>query len=87
MAEAQENDPLQTVIDVQNEIVDAGLDFPEVLDLICERARALSGADCATIELVENGERIAAAVCGRPPLAPLRSPGSRSATPTPSPAW
>ena len=58
---------MQGVIEVQDEIANSELHFGAVLELVCRRARELTGADSAEIELVENGEPVATASSGRRP--------------------
>jgi hypothetical protein len=67
MAQNPQPKSVPAVIDVQNEIAAAGLDFDGVLDLVCSRARELTAADCASIQLIEDGIRVQAASCGVPP--------------------
>jgi diguanylate cyclase (GGDEF)-like protein len=67
MADEQPADrSLLAVIEVQNEIIAADLDFDAALRLITVRAREITGADSAAIELVEDGRSIQAAVAGSP---------------------
>ncbi|MFI5123393.1 MAG: hypothetical protein ACHQJ5_10900 [Vicinamibacteria bacterium] len=67
MAQAAQPDSLLAGIDIQNEIAAGELDFDRVLDLVCSWARELTAADCASIQLIEDGIRVQAASCGVPP--------------------
>ena len=52
--------PLEAVLEVQAEIA-ATQDFGAALELVCEHARAVAGAERAAIELVEHGVAVHAA--------------------------
>lgn len=55
---------LLKVIEIQTEIVKAGLDLGAVMTLVVERTLALIGADGAAIELAQDGDMVYAAVSG-----------------------
>lgn len=55
---------LLQVIEIQSEIVKAGLDLGEVMALVVERTLSLIGADGAVIELAQEGEMVYAATSG-----------------------
>jgi hypothetical protein len=67
MAQIPQSESLPAVIGVQDEIAATELDFDGLLDLVCSRARELTAADCASIQLIEDGIRVQAASCGVPP--------------------
>jgi diguanylate cyclase len=49
---------LLTIIQTQNEIAATALDLDAVMSLVVERARALTGAEAAVVELVEGDELV-----------------------------
>lgn len=55
---------LLKVIEIQTEIVKAGLDLGQVMTLVVERTLALIEADGAVIELVQNGDMVYASTSG-----------------------
>lgn len=55
---------LLKVIEIQTEIVKAGLDLGEVMTLVVERTLDLIDADGAVIELAQDGDMVYAAVSG-----------------------
>ncbi len=57
-------DRLLAIIDAQNEIIASELDLDSVIQLVAARARSLTGADAAVIELIEGDEMVCAGVAG-----------------------
>ena len=55
---------LLDVISTQNEIAAAGLDLNAVMDRVVHRARELTGADAAVVELAEGDEMVYKAAAG-----------------------
>ncbi len=55
---------LLEIIEAQNEVIAAGLALDEVMTLVVDRARTLTGADAAVIELAEGDEMVYTAVAG-----------------------
>ena len=55
---------LLAIIDAQNEIVASELGLDEAMGFVAERARILTGADAAVIELVEDDEMVCACAAG-----------------------
>ncbi|HAS73086.1 MAG TPA: GGDEF domain-containing protein [Clostridiales bacterium UBA8960] len=59
-----DKDQLMEIICILTEIVQQGLDFSSVITLITERAQALTNADGAVIELVEDSDLVYRATSG-----------------------
>lgn len=66
MAEAPESKSPPALIDLRNEIAAADLGFEAVCELTCLWARQLTGADSASIELIEDERPVRAAASGAP---------------------
>jgi diguanylate cyclase (GGDEF)-like protein len=64
MRQELDNESLLVVIRTQAEIVTAGLDLDAVMDLVVERAQALTEAAAATAEIVDGDETVHRAVSG-----------------------
>src|SRR5688572_587183 len=59
-----ESDRLRAIIAAQNEIITSGLELDAVMHLVVLRARSLTGAEAAVIELVEGDETVFEAIAG-----------------------
>lgn len=55
---------LLEIIRIQTDIVRQGLDLGSVMQMVCERAAGLCGADGAVVELAEGGEMVYRATAG-----------------------
>ncbi|MEA2141864.1 MAG: diguanylate cyclase [Solirubrobacteraceae bacterium] len=64
MAQNGYSERLLAIIDAQNRIAATKLDLDAVMELVVERARALTEADAAVVELVEGDNMVYAAVAG-----------------------
>ena len=65
-------DRLSRIVDAQRAIAAAGLDLPSVMEVVCERAQELTGADGAAVLLLEDGALVRHAHSGSmagPPVA------------------
>jgi diguanylate cyclase (GGDEF)-like protein/PAS domain S-box-containing protein len=65
-------DRLSRIVDAQRAIAAAGLDLPSVMEVVCERAHELTGADGAAVLLLEDGALVRHAHSGSmvgPPVA------------------
>jgi PAS domain S-box-containing protein len=56
---------LSSIISTQYDIATAGLDLDTVMNLVCERARILTGANAAVVELAEGDEMVYRSASGR----------------------
>jgi PAS domain S-box-containing protein len=61
---AQLTEGLGSIIAMQHDVADSRLDLEAVMRLVVERARALTGADGATVELVDGDELVVRAASG-----------------------
>ncbi len=58
------NERLLEIINLQTEVVQQGLDLSSIMDLVTQRAQDISGADGASIELIEKTELVYSAASG-----------------------
>src|SRR5687767_14498750 len=64
MAESDHHARLLAIIEAQNEIVASQLDLDSVLNLVAARARSLTHADAAVVELADGEEMVCRAAAG-----------------------
>jgi GAF domain-containing protein len=63
---AMPTDPtvLLAVVEAQNEIASAALDLDAVMSLVCAKAKQLTGADGAVVEIADGDDMVYRAACG-----------------------
>jgi diguanylate cyclase (GGDEF)-like protein len=61
---APDSERLLAIIEAQNEVISSGLELGAVRHLVVLRARSLTGADAAVVELVDGEEMVFDAVAG-----------------------